>query len=203
MGPKIKMLKSKLIPTVFIIYYLYIDRIVNVTCSIAVDNWVKEVKLISQDLSSKNLEILSHGDRDDIYTEKTVSFQQAHIGEKGSIWIHAKNKQLSDNHCRSAGLMVNCEASNPDSPWHNFHTNKEEWQSQPDRKDLCSNNETALLTQNTQWIDDLHQKGVEHLWIDGNKDVYLLGSPTWPDDGMFLREAQVGTHCPYNLNCPF
>ena len=66
---------------------------------------------------------------------KKVSFQQAHIGEMGSILIHAEDAQQSD-HCHKAGLLVNCEASNPDSPWHNFHTNIEEWQSPQDKK-IC------------------------------------------------------------------
>ena len=161
------------------------------TCSIVVDNSVREVKLISEDLQSKNLEIFSNGDG--IYAEKTVRFQQAHNGEKGSILIHAQNEQQSDHHCRKAGLLVNCEASNPDSPWHNFHTNIEEWQSPHDKKDLCSNNEANFLTsqselrQNAQWIDDLLKKGVDHIWVDGNKDVNLLGSPTWLKNGMFFQ----------------
>ena len=158
------------------------------TCSIAVDNFLREVKLISEDLQSTSLDILPRA-QTGLYTEKTVSFQQAHIGEKGSLWIHAEDTNIQD-HCNMAGLLVNCEASNPDSPWHNFHTNMDNWQSPQDGKDLCSNNEARFLVsqseqrQNAQWIDDLLQKGAEHIWVDGNKDVYLLGSPTWPVNGI-------------------
>ena len=172
------------------------------TCSIAVDNLVREVKLISEDLQSKNLEIFSHGLG--IYAEITVRFQQAHIGEMGSILIHAENAQQS-NHCRKAGLLVNCEASNPDSPWHNFHTNIEEWQSPQDKKDLCSNNEALFLTprselrQKAQWIDDLLKKGVDHIWVDGNKDVKLLGSPTWLKNGMFFSNHKKRDKASNNL----
>ena len=187
--------------------FFCIDHIVNVNCSIAVDNWVKEVKLISQDLSSKDLEILSHGDRDDIYTEKTVSFQQAHIGEEGSIWIQAENRLDQCDHCNTAGLLVFCEASNPDSPWHNFHTNKKDWQSPQCGKDLCSNNQARFLAsqsekrKNAQWIDDLLKKGAEHIWVDGNKDVYLLGSPTWPVNGMLYVTPIITKEPKLRIRC--
>ena len=91
---------------------------------------------------------------------------------------------------------MHCEASSPESPWHNFHSNTRDWQSPDDGKDLCSNiNANFLISksnkrQNAVWIDDLLVKGAEHVWVDGHKHVYLLGSPSRPAiNGMFwLRE---------------
>ena len=89
-----------------------------------------------------------------------------------------------------AGLLVHCEASNPESPWHNFHSNTLDWQSPDDGKDLCSHNDANFLKQankrqNAVWINDLLAKGAEHIWVDGHKHVYLLGSPSRTVNGTF------------------
>ena len=71
----------------------------NVTCTLAVDNWLREVKLISEDLQYESLEVLSNDQIVTVFTKKTVSFEQNHLEQPGSLWIHAEDGDSQD-HCK-------------------------------------------------------------------------------------------------------
>ena len=69
------------------------------TCTLAVDNWLREVKLISEDLQYESLEVLSNNPIVTVFTKKTVSFEQDHLEQPGSLWVHAEDADSQD-HCK-------------------------------------------------------------------------------------------------------
>ena len=109
---------------------------------------------------------------------KLVTFSQSELGQRGKLMIHAKDVDTNaENHCTSAGVLVFCEANNELSLWHNFGSNIEYWKSE-DNKELCTNNDANIINGHTySLIYDLLDKGAEHLWVDGNQVVSLIGDP--------------------------
>ena len=116
--------------------------IVTVTCTIAADNFVMGVKLISENGETVDLEVDHNGVG---WTfPKTVTFQQSNLNERGALAIHAEDGKPDQDHCYLAGLVVHCEASDPQSRWNDFQTSVQDWHSE-DGKELCSNNGALFL----------------------------------------------------------
>ena len=149
-----------------------------VTCTIAADNYVTSVKLIHENGKVEELDIHHEGGTR-WQDKKSVTFHQYSIDEQGALLIHAEDSYSDPDHCKSAGLIVHCTSSDPESQWDNFQTNTDDWYSE-DRKTLCSDSDAAFLSYNVDWIRELTANGAKHLWVEGNQVVTLVGSP-WND----------------------
>ena len=162
----------------------------DVKCTIAVDNLVAAAYLYRDDGQREILELKSEGLAWGCY----VTFEQTNADERGSIMIEAADIGDSNNRCYSAGIVVQCEASDKSSPWHNFQSNVDHWYSK-DGNDLCSNDNALFLTISaTEWVNEFQNNGAHHLWVDGNEEVTLIGSP-W-------KNADIHLSCKHYTGTP-
>ena len=149
---------------------------ISISCTFAADDALEEVNYIDSNGEVTELEI-QNGETGWNVT-KLVTFSQSELGQRGKLMIQAKDVDTNaENHCTSAGVLVFCEANNELSLWHNFSSNIEYWKSE-DNKELCTNNDANIINGHTySLIYDLLDKGAEHLWVDGNQVVSLIGDP--------------------------
>ena len=157
----------------------------DVSCTIVVDNYLNGVTLVKE---QENITL----DIEDVsmpsWNAKKVSFHSS-PGEKASLLMNAGDSwDNRDDYCYVAVLVVSCVATDASSPWNNFHSNVQNWQSE-DGKQLCSNNGAALFTHNIAWINELLDNGANHIWVEGNKEVNLIGSP-WTNGTVGICELQ-------------
>merc|ERR1712076_121483 len=115
---------------------------VTVTCSLTIDNRIGYIgyKGYAQGANgpvSKGFQSLkaTGGDPWDWQQEKKITFK-ADFDEKGELQIEGEDTNDDDN-CTWGGLLLHCTASDVNSPWHNFKSDKGHWRT-GDYKQPCS-----------------------------------------------------------------
>ena len=148
---------------------------IDVTCTIAADDYVMGVKLIHDNGFVEDLTI-NHEGGAGWKDKKSVTFEQSGVDEQGALIIQAKDFLPNQDHCYSAGLVVHCTASDEESQWDNFGTNTDDWYSEDGNK-FCSDTNAAFLTSNVDWISQLIVNGAKNIWVEGQQVVNLVGTP--------------------------
>ena len=143
------------------------------------DNNVVSVKLMKENGQLITLDV--QGALGTWEEAKTVNFHPGDNDEKGALVIQASDGYANQDHCKMAGFILHCEATDTTSPWHNFVSHKY-WRSE-DSKNLCSDSEAPFLGFNKAFINTMLNVGAKNVWVDGNKEVTLTGSP-W-SNGIF------------------
>ena len=138
---------------------------VTVTCKFTVDDEVIEVKYDGNVLPVA-------GTLNNVFNEKTTSFTPRSDG-LGEIEVTGEDINLG-GHCMSAGLVLFCEATDVNSPWHNFKTNLGNWRA-ADGSALCSDTE-GWSGNRYLFIRNMFNRGAKKIWTR-NKIVTLIGVP--------------------------
>ena len=113
------------------------------------------------------------GDPWDWQQEKKITFK-ADIDEKGELQIEGEDTNDDDN-CTWGGLLLHCSASDVNSPWHNFKSDKGHWRT-GDYKQPCSVHGKGMIPVAMPFMKTMLAKGSMKIWSNKQK-VTLVGSP--------------------------
>jgi len=149
-----------------------------VTCKLTVDNEIKTV-------SYNGITLSVTGDKRNWQKENTIQFEtgkQANTNRLtvGVLRIEGEDWELNNGaNCIWGGLLLHCQAEDTSSPWHNFKSDTDHWQTL-DGSEVCSNSEGFVSIRhsgNIPFIRSLLASGAKKIWSD-QKKVTLIGSPS-------------------------
>ena len=143
-----------------------------VQCVFTVDNVVNSV-------TYNNNPLVIIGNANNWRKKKEISFESCSEDSPGTLKIKGTDLMLNgqSDHCKWAGLLLHCTASQNSSPWHNFVSDATNW-SDENGKTPCQNDEVFPQTgAGIPFIDFLNQKGAKKIWTT-EKTATLIGSPS-------------------------
>ena len=143
-----------------------------VVCIFTVDNEIDFVKY------NGNFLTISGGDINDWQKKKEISFQSCYRNSPGILEIKGTNWEEND-HCKWAGLLMECTASHISSRWHNFVSDDNaNWKSE-NGDALCQNDELfPRVGSGIPFIASLNENGAKKIWTE-EKTATLIGSPAF------------------------
>jgi len=154
-----------------------------VTCKLTADNEIKTV--------SYNGIILSvTGDKRNWQKQNTFQFET--WSEPEDVLSIAAEDWNNSQNCIWGGLLLHCQAKDTSSPWHNFKSSTDHWQTL-DGSELCSNSDGFVshrFSGNIPFIRSLLASGSKKIW-SAQKKVTLIGSPS--EEGR--RRLLAGSKC--------
>ena len=107
-----------------------------------------------------------------LFSEKTTSFTPRSDG-LGEIEVTGEDINHG-GHCLRGGLVLFCEATDVNSPWHNFKTDMVNWRA-ADGSALCSD-AVGWVGHKIAFVVDMFNSGAQKIWTN-NKIVTLIGGP--------------------------
>ena len=140
-----------------------------VTCKIAVDDKLTEVKYNGEELTASNEGHLP---------SNTVHFGCCHLRKAeftahespypGDLYVKGYNGRKGKCGGGNIATLVHCTSTQTESPWHNFVSDTKHWRDD-DEKDVCTSGGPHMVLE-----------GATGIWQDkngGTKDAKLVGTP--------------------------